>query len=331
MPAVPLILPECEEIRAGIERAESFADTARRLGRHRSTISEEVRSNGGRSGYQAHAAQASADRNRVRPKVPVLIADPVLASHVVARLRAKDSPMTISIELTRGVHGLCTKVSHETIYGAVYGHGKRGLPAGLHAGLHRKRRCRKHRLKNGETPAKKSPLGMFNPISARPIEALARHQVGHLESDLITGAFNRSAIATVFDRASRHVWLADFPEDHGTEAMLAAMVEILDRIPEYLRRTLTHDRGVEMARHAELADLCGIDVYFADPHSPWQRPTNENGNGLIRRHGGKSTNLAVYTPDDLRAIEHRINTMPRRSLHWSTAADVYNAAVAMTG
>jgi transposase, IS30 family len=135
----------------------------------------------------------------------------------------------------------------------------------------------------------------------------------------------------VFDRASRHLWLADLPEDHGAEATLAGLVELVERIPEALRRTLTWDQGREMAAHAELATLVGIDVYFADPHSPWQRPTNENGNGLIRRYVGKGTNLAVYSPADLRAIEHRINTMPRRSLHWSTAATVYGAAVAMTG
>jgi len=135
----------------------------------------------------------------------------------------------------------------------------------------------------------------------------------------------------VFDRASRHLWLADFPEDHGADATLAALCEVLERIPEPLRRTLTWDQGREMARHADLAAMCGIDVFFSEPHSPWQRPTNENGNGLIRRYVGKGTDLSRFAPADLRLIEHRINTMPRRSLGWSTAADVYAAAVAMTG
>ena len=103
------------------------------------------------------------------------------------------------------------------------------------------------------------------------------------------------------------------------------MVELLERIPGPLRRALTWDQGREMARHHDLAALCGIDVYFAEPHSPWQRPTNENGNGLLRRYVGKGTNLNVYTPDDLRAIEHRLNTMPRRSLGWATAAEVFTA------
>ena len=331
MPAQPLTVVEREEIRVGIERFESFAHVAERLGRHRSTISEEVRLNGGRAGYRAMTAQARSDTMRARPKEMILVADPALAAHVEGRLRLKDSPMTIAIELAGGINGVTARLSHETLYRAVYGHGQRGLAKGLHVHLHRRRRCRKHRLPKGETPVKASPLGLFNPISARPPEADERCEVGHLESDLICGTCNRSALVTVFDRASRHVWLADFPDDHGADAMLAAMIELLERIPPYLRRTLTHDRGVEMACHTELAQACGIDIYFADAHSPWQRPTNENGNGLLRRYVGKGTDLSVYTPDDLRAIEQRINTMPRRSLGWSTAANVYNAAVAMTG
>ena len=332
MPAEPLTALEREEIRVGIERCDTDSQIGDRVGRHRCTVNAEISRNGGRGVYSAVAAQARAEAQRARPKVPKLLGDPMLAAHVEARLRAKDSPMTVSVELARGTHGVTANVSHECIYQAVYNHGERGLPKGLHAGLHRRHRCRKHRLPAGtEPPSKLGPLGLFKPISARPPEADARGEVGHLEGDLICGAFNRSAIVTVFDRCSRHVWLADFPEDHGKDAMLAAMTELLDRIPEHLRRSLTYDQGVEMARHDELAELCGIDIYFAEPHSPWQRPTNENGNGLLRRYVGKGTNLGVYTPENLRAIEHRVNTMPRRSLDWSTAAEVYAAAVAMTG
>ena len=332
MPAQPLTLPEREEIRAGIERTDTITAIAERVGRHRCTISAEINSNGGRDRCRAVAAQARADRARARPKVPVLVGDPVLAAHVEARLRAKDSPMTSAVELNRGLYPSvegCT-VSHESIYQAIYAHGTRGLAKGLHSGLHRRRRCRKHR-RQGDTAAKTGPLGLFNLIGLRPPQADHRTQVRHLEGDLILGSFNRSAIATVFDRASRSLWLADLPEGHTAEATLAAMVELLDRIPESLRPTLTWDQGREMACHADLTELTGTKVYFADPHSPWQRPTNENGNGLIRRYVGKGTNLGIYTPEDLRLIEHRINTIPRRSLHWSTAADAYNTAVAMTG
>jgi transposase, IS30 family len=331
MPAHPLTASEREEIRAGIERNETDKAIGERLGRHRCTISEEINRNGGREAYSATAAQARAEAQRHRPKAPKLVADPVLAAHVTARLKAKDSPMTISKELARGVHGVTGSVSHECIYGAVYAHGHRGLPAGLHTGLHRQHRCRKHRRTPTEAPAVTGPLGAFNPIAERPAEAEARSEVGHLEGDLILGSFNRSAIVTVFDRASRYLWLADLPEGHGADAVLAALNEILDRIPPALRRTLTWDQGREMARHTDLAEMTGITVYFAEPHSPWQRPTNENGNGLIRRYVGKGTDLNIYTPTDLRAIEHRINTMPRRSIDWSTAEDLYTAAVAMTG
>ncbi len=331
MPAVALSLREREEIRAGIERMETDSVMGRRLGRHRCTINAEINRNEGRLRYSAVVAQARAEAERHRPKAPRFVADPVLAEHVTARLKAKDSPMTISKELARGVHGVTGAVSHECIYTAVYAHGRRGLPAGLHKGLHRQHRCRKHRRTTTDTPAPLGPLGVFNPITERPPVAQARTEVGHLEGDLIVGSFNRSALVTVFDRASRYLWLADLPEGHGAEAVLAALNEILDRIPAPLRRTLTWDQGREMTRHAELAEMTGITVYFADPHSPWQRPTNENGNGLIRRYVGKGTNLSVYTPADLRAIETRINTMPRRSIHWATAHDLYHAAVAMTG
>ena len=330
MPAQPLTAPEREEIRAGIERGEPDHVIAARLGRHRCTINVEINRNGGRSGYTATAAQARAVEQLRRPKTPKLTADPLQAAHITARLEAKDSPMTISRELAAGTHGVVGSVSHECIYQAVYAHGTRGLRAGLHEGLHRRRRCRKHRVFGPPEP-KTSPLGVFNSISARPPIAAERVEVGHLEGDLIIGAHNRSAIVTCIDRASRHLWLADLPEGYDADATLAAVVEILERIPERLRRTLTWDQGREMARHADLAELCGIDVYFADAHSPWQRPTNENGNGLVRRYVGKGTDLALYSPDDLRAIEHRINTIPRRSLDWSTAHDRYHAAVAMTG
>jgi IS30 family transposase len=332
MPAKPLTAPEREEIRVGICSAETNAEIARRLGRHRATIGREIARNGGRDAYSATTAQARADAQRARPKQAKLAADEALAVHVTARLKAKDSPMTISIELARGTHGLTADISHECIYQAIYAHGTRGLAKGLHTGLHRQRRCRKHRRAPGEAlPAKASPLGEFNLITARPPIADRRSEVGHLEGDLIIGSFNRSAIATVFDRASRHLWLADFPASHDAEETLAAVGEILGRIPEALRRTLTWDQGREMASHHELADLYGIDVYFAEPHSPWQRPTNENGNGLIRRWFPKSTNLAAHDPDTLRLVEHRINTIPRRSLNWDTAHDRYHAAVAMTG
>lgn len=331
MPGESLSLDERVQIEVGVACGESASSIAGRLGRVASTVCRELTRNQGRYGYSAVDAQARSAQKRSRPRAGCFERDVALAVHVEERLLAKDSPMTIALELDRGLYPKVeSTVSHETIYRGVYAHGRAGLAKGLSGCLHRRRRCRKHRRPAGETPTTTGPLGQFTLIGARPAAAETRAEVGHFEGDLICGAFNRSAIATVFDRASRYLWLADFPEDHGADATLAALVELLDRIPEWLRRTLTWDQGREMARHHELAALAGIEVYFAEPHSPWQRPTNENGNGLLRRYVGKATNLAVYTEADLRAIETRINTMPRRSLGWSTATQVYDAAVALT-
>ena len=331
MPGQALSLSERVQIEVGTTALDSPLTIAGRLDRAPSTIGRELERNGGAARYSAVAAQARADGRWRRQRPTCFQHDLALSTHVEARLRALDSPMTISVKLDQGVYpAVSGRVSHETIYAAVYAHGRAGLPAGLHGCLHRRRRCRRRRV-TGETPTKTGPLGLFNLIGLRPAVAADRREVGHLEGDLITGSFNRSAIVTVFDRASRYLWLADLPEGHGADSVLAALVELLDRVPVPLRRTLTWDQGSEMARHATLAQLTGIDVYFAEPHSPWQRPTNENGNGLLRRYVGKGTDLSVHTITDLRRIEHRINTMPRRIHGWTSAATIYNAAVAPTG
>jgi IS30 family transposase len=323
-----LSLFEREEIRAGIERHETVVVIARRLGRHRCTIQAELARNGGRDGYRAARAQARADGMRARPKTAVLVARPDLARLVRACLEAGDSPMTIAVELAGGGHAIGGTVSHETIYSALYAGGRAGLPRGLHVCLHRGRRCRKHRKTAGEAAsAGRSPLGEFRPIATRPAIAAQRSEIGHLEGDLILGAANRSAIVTVFDRTSRHMWLAGLPDTHDAEATLAALAALVARIPVQWRRSLTWDQGREMARWPDLETSTGITVYFADAHRPWQRPTNENGNGLVRRYVGKGTDLSIYTEAHLRQIENRINTTPRRIFGWKTAQHVYNNAI----
>ena len=157
--------------------------------------------------------------------------------------------------------------------------------------------------------------------------ASARTETGHFEGDLIIGARGASAIVTLIDRASRYNLIGDLPEGHDATSVLACCIELLERVPARLRRTLTWDQGTEMARHDDLAGAVGIDVFFAEPHSPWQRPSNENFNGLLRRYVGKGTDLGVYSQQDLDKISHRINTMPRRIHQWDSAADHYNAAV----
>ena len=237
--------------------------------------------------------------------------------------------MTIAVELAQGIYpDIGVTVSHETIYQAVYDPCDKGLPRGLHVCLHRRRRLRRRHGSRNPAQAWRRALPS---ISLRPTIADERVEVGHLEGDLIIGTTaSHSAIATVFDRASRHLWMAGLPDGRTASQTLDAMTGLLNRIPPDLRRTLTWDQGSEMALHTTLADRCGIEIYFADPHSPWQRPTNEHGNGIIRRYVGKHTDLSHYQPTDLQAIETRINTTPRRVLNWATAKHLYDQAVAMT-
>lgn len=325
MPASPLTLPEREQILVGIERQQNDTTIALPLGRHPATISREITANGGRSRYRAHAAHDRAAQSRKRPKVPKIVADSALADVVARRLQAGDSPMTISIELARGIHGHVKKISHETIYHSIH-HDGFGLPRGLHRCLHLRRRNRKPRHRKATNT---NSLGTFNTIHSRPIVAWMRTEVGHLEGDLIVGKHNQSALITIFDRASRWVWLANV-KNKTADALDRALIRAFRRIPVEFRRTLTWDQGAEIAHHQHIAAICGIDIYIADPKSPWQRPTNENGNALIRRYVGKSTDLNLYTSNDLRRIEQRINTIPRRSLNWATAQDIYTANLAMT-
>lgn len=328
MAGVGLLLWEREEIRVGIEGDESLARIGRRLGRSPSTVCREVARNGGREAYRAAKADRRARRQRRRPKVPKLVADSELAAHVTRRLKTdKASPQTIFRDLIG--QGAEATVSHETIYRAVYAHGKEGLEKGLHVHLHRRRRCRKRRRMPNQPP-KASPLGAFRPIRLRPAGVAERVEAGHWEGDLIIGANNRSAVVTLIERVSRYNLLGDLPEGATADCVLACLVELCQRIPEGLRRTLTWDQGREMARWAHLEAAVGVDVYFADPHSPWQRPVNENFNGLARRWLPKGTDLSVHTQDDLDHISRNINTIPRRSLNWDTATDRYHALVATT-
>lgn len=329
MPARPLLLREREEIRCGIVRGETVTAIADRIGRHRCTVSAEISRNGGRDAYRPYRAQDRAAACLKRPKDRLLEQHPELAAHVAARLEAKDSPMTIAVELANGIYpDIGVTVSHETIYQEIYDPHRHALSRDAFRCLHRRRRLRVQRRCRRPQQRWRDTMRL---IAQRPLIADARTEVGHFEGDLIIGQGHRSAIITVFDRTSRHLWMAGLPDGHTGEITLAALTELFERIPPKLRRTLTWDQGNEMACHDQLAERCGIDVFFADPHSPWQRPTNENGNGLIRRYVGKGTDLAVFNPTDIGRIEHRINTMPRRVLNWATAQHVYDQAVAMTG
>jgi IS30 family transposase len=237
------------------------------------------------------AAQKRAQVNRSRPRPTKFETNRPLGQHVEERLKALDSPTTIAIELARsgGIGG--DVVSAETIYLAVYAHGTRGLAAGLGRHLHRKRGRRKPRCREGEVPKKLGALGIFNLIGLRPAIAEKRVEVGHFEGDLIIGAGGRSGVVTLIDRASRFNLIGELANGNGAKSVMARCIELFERVPAPLRKTLTWDQGREMTCHVELAAAVGLDIFFAEPRSPWLRGTNENFNGLLRRYVGKRTNL----------------------------------------
>ena len=312
----------CFEERARIEAMSAqgvgAAETARRLGRDPSTVYRELSRGGGRAGYDAEAAQAAAKARARRPKEPKLAADPVLAAAAAELLAERWSPHAVSAELrARGL-----RVCAETIYAACYDHsGSRGLPEGSWRWL--PRRCRK-RKPRGRRTRKPGPLGDFKPIAERPAAAGDRREPGHWEGDLIIGAGNRSAVATLTERTSRLTLAVGLPGGYDAAGTAAAVTAALARQPEHLVRTLTWDQGREMARWPDIEAALGIDVYFCDPHSPWQRPTNEHTNGMLRRWLPKSTDLNIGAVR-LAVIEDQLNTMPRKLHNWNSPHSVYAA------
>ena len=210
----------------------------------------------------------------------------------------------------------------ETIYRAVYAGRSGPLSIDACRRLVSKRRARRPR--QPKTVAKRNVLGPIRPLSTRPVAAALRRP-GHWEGDLIIGSKNRSAIVTLACRASRFTLLADLPEGHSAPEVTAALVEAFDRVPPHMRSTLTWDQGREMAAWADTEALIeGLTIYFCDPHSPWQRPTNENTNGILRRWLPKGTDLNLHSRADLDRIEHDINTMPRRLHYGKSAQNVFD-------
>ena len=247
-------------------------ETAWRLGRHCSTVYRELARNCGSGGYDAQAAQTAADRRARRPKTPVLAADPVLAAAALSRLRDRRSPHAASAELR--AEGL--SVSAETIYRACYDPtGRRGLPEGCWRLL--PRRCRR-RKPRGRHTRKPSPLGDFRPIADRTAAAAGRSEAGHWEGDLIIGKNNRSAAVTLTERVSRQTLVAALPHGYDARHTADAVTAALARQPRHMVKTLTWDQGREMARWQHVENATGAKVYFCEPRSPRQRPTNEQTN-----------------------------------------------------
>jgi IS30 family transposase len=314
-----LSVVEREEISRGLSAGDSFRLIAVGLGRSVSTVSREVGNNGGRDGYRAHRAEAGARERARRPKVAKLAevgGNSVLRDHVQARLMEEWSPEQISARLVGTFPDRPEmRVSHETIYQSLYVQGRGALRRELTACLRTGRALRKPRR---QAQARRPRIPNLVEISERPAEAADRAVPGHWEGDLIIGAGNKSAIGTLVERTTRFVMLLHLPDGHDALQVRDAMIEAIQTLPTELRRSMTWDRGTEMARHTDITMATDMAIYFCDPHSPWQRGSNENTNGLLRQYFPKSTNLHQHNKQDLAAVAARLNSRPRKTLDWLT-------------
>ncbi|MBN9748012.1 IS30 family transposase [Amycolatopsis sp. A1MSW2902] len=305
----------------GLAAGRSRRAIAAELGRSPSTISREIARNARPCGdYRPHAAHDLARARRPRPKTGKIAACPELRDRVQAMLTDKFSPEQIAARLRRDhpdrpeLH-----VTHETIYQALYVQGRGELRRELARALRTGRTMRKPRASGEQRrPRFAEPMVM---ISDRPAEAADRAVPGHWEGDLIIGKDNASAIATLVDRSTRYTLLVALPDGRGADAVRDALAAVAATLPAHLRRSLTWDQGSEMGRHHEFTVATGIPVYFCDPHSPWQRGSNENTNGLLRQYFPKSTDLSVHTPEHLAAVAAQLNRRPRKTLNWDTPAE----------
>ena len=295
---------------------------AEQTGRSPSTISRELRRNQDPDSgqYRPFTAHKLAVRRLARPRPGKIAADPALRQFVLERLEKRWSPEQVSQALRREFPDEPARhVVHETIYQAVYrpelGGLSRGLPARV---LRTRRRRRRPHRRPGER--RSNGITAMTMLDQRPAGAAGREEPGHWEGDLITGASNRSAIGTLVDRASRYTILLYLPGRHTAEAVRDALIAAMSALPPRLRRSLTWDQGKEMALHTEISAALGMPVYFCDKASPWQRPSNENTNGLLRQYFPKGSDLRTHGLDDLAAVAAELNSRPRKTLGWDTPA-----------
>jgi IS30 family transposase len=324
-----LSVTERHSIWWGLEAGESLRAIARRLHRDPSTVSREVAANGGRAGYQPHRAHTRAHQRGRRPKPMKLRSHPALWVRVEADLRRLWSPQQISARLRVDFgDDVGMNVSPETIYRTVYVQGRGELRRELARCLRTGRATRQIRGRL----ERRGALPDMVMISERPPEVEDRAVPGHWEGDLLMGAANRSAIGTLVERSTRFVMLLHLPKGRGAPEVRRAMAAKIATLPEALHRSITWDQGQEMSEHLGFSVGSGVQVYFCDPHSPWQRGSNENTNGLLRQYLPKGSDLSVHTEADLDAVADSLNGRPRQTLGWMTPSEkLAELGVAMTG
>lgn len=318
-----------EQISRGLAAGHSFRQIAAGLGRSPSTISREVCRNGGVGQYRAALAEERAWEQARRPQPCALALNPELNRLVAQKLAHQWSPQQISGWLRREhLDTASMQVSHETIYRSLFVQARRVLEKELMAHLRTRRSMRRARAGLG----KESPRGQITDavsIHNRPAQIEDRAVPGHWEGDLVTGTKN-SHIATLVERHSRFALLVQV-DGKDTSSVVEALTREVKKLPAGLMKSLTWDRGMELALHRTFSVATEVDVFFCDPRSPWQRGTNENTNGLVRQYLPKGADLSVYSQEDLDAIALSLNTRPRKTLGYETPASRLQRSVAATG
>jgi IS30 family transposase len=312
---------ERETLSLGLSQGQSLRTMAAVLGRSPSSLSREYARNATQGHpYRACTAHSLAAVRSRRPRRSRKLLDPWLWRYVRTGLTRGCSPEQIAGRLRREYpDDMQKRLSAETIYVARYVLPRGTLRSELLAALRQARKARRPRARGRD---RRGQLPNMTPIAERPAEVAGRTVPGHWEGDLIKGARNGSAVGSLVERMSRLVILARLD---GTDAGSArqGFIRKFQHVPAPLRQTLTYDRGKEMAEHERLAQRLAIRIFFADPHSPWQRGTNENTNGLLRQYLPKGTDLSGYTQRELNTIAHRLNTRPRKCLEWATPLEVF--------
>jgi len=316
-------LEEREEISRGIARGHSARAIARELGRSHSTIIREINRCGGRRRYRAHAADREAWRRARRPRPTKLELCPELRRVVEERLADDHSPEQIAGWLRLAYpDNEDMQVSHETIYRALYVQARGALRRELTRHLRRGRSRRYARSQSSKRSGQGKLTGMVM-ISERPPEVEDRAVPGHWEGDLLIGSRqSAAAIATLVERQTRYLQLVSLPEGTEAERVAEALARSITTLPAKLRRSLTWDQGSEMSEHRRFSVETGVEVYFCDPRSPWQRGTNENTNGLLRQYFPRRTSLAGVTQDQLDEVAEKLNRRPRKTLGFRTPAEM---------